>query len=263
MKRFVLALALAVFARAQDFKLDPVPQELIEKRLRSFDRNNSRREEILKRMFEDAGCPAGALSEPPVPHVRAPNLVCVDAGTSPATIIVGAHFDMVDVGDGVVDNWSGAALLTSLFQALGARKHTFEFVAFTGEERGLLGSKEFAKTVDREQVRAMINMDTLGLADTKVWASRADPDLVQWLAVAASALKLPVGVMNVDNIGTTDSESFRLKKIPAITIHSLTQPTLRVLHSPRDTMKVVDLDAYYRTYRLMLGYLVVLDQKLD
>ena len=68
--------------------------------------------------------------------------------------------------------------------------------------------------------------------------------------------------MNVDNVGTTDSEPFRQQKIPAITVHSVTQETLKILHSKADTIEAVHLDEYYRTYRLLAAYLAVLDQKL-
>jgi hypothetical protein len=81
--------------------------------------------------------------------------------------------------------------------------------------------------------------------------------------VAAAAVKLPVSVMNVDGVGSTDSESFREKKIPAITIHSLTARTLPILHNSKDRIEAVDRDKYYRTYRLVLAYLAVLDRDLE
>jgi Iap family predicted aminopeptidase len=108
----------------------------------------------------------------------------------------------------------------------------------------------------------MVNMDNLGLNETMIWVSHADPKLVQLIEVAAAATKLPVSGVNVDG-GSTDSEPFRTKKIPAITIHSLTPDWERILHSPRDRIEVVKKDEYYRTYRLVLAYLAVLDQNLD
>jgi hypothetical protein len=80
---------------------------------------------------------------------------------------------------------------------------------------------------------------------------------------AGCAVRLPVSGMNVDQVGTTDSEPFREKKIPAITIHSLTSATLPILHSPKDRIAAVRKDEYFRTYQLVLAYLAVLDQKLD
>jgi Zn-dependent M28 family amino/carboxypeptidase len=145
-----------------------------------------------------------------------------------------------------------------------ARRHTFRFVAFSGEEKGMVGSNAYAKQIRKthEPVIAMVNMDTLGLGETEVWASHADPTLVRLLQQTAVAERLPLSVMNIDPIGSTDSESFRDKHIPAITIHSLTAATLPILHSSRDRIEEVHRDRYYRTYLLILEYLAVLDQKL-
>jgi hypothetical protein len=105
----------------------------------------------------------------------------------------------------------------------------------------------------------MINMDTLGLSYTRVWVHRADRDLVQALLSVSASMKLPVGEVDVEAVGSTDSESFADKHIPRITVHSLTQQTLRVLHSPSDTLQQLHPDEYYDTYRLLQGYLAYLD----
>jgi len=128
-----------------------------------------------------------------------------------------------------------------------------------------VGSKAYVRELGKthEQVIAMVNMDTLGLAETEVWVSRADPKLAQLMDVVATAFKLPLSGVNVERVGSTDSEPFREKKIPAITIHSLTQQNMAILHSPKDRIEAVHMDEYYRTYRLVLGYLALLDQRLD
>jgi Iap family predicted aminopeptidase len=129
----------------------------------------------------------------------------------------------------------------------------------------MVGSKAYVHQLAKNQdyVAAMVNMDTLGLAETEVRVSHADPKLLRLMEVAAAAVKLPVSGMNVDNIGSTDSESFRDKKIPAITIHSATSETWPILHSSQDRMEAIHMDSYYRTYRLVLAYLAVLDRSLD
>jgi Iap family predicted aminopeptidase len=261
-----LLLAVAS-AGAQEIQFAAVPQDLIESRLKTFSTRNSERQQTIRRLFVEAGCPEEAISEVSVDHVKESDVVCRRPGETEAEIVVGAHFDMVDVGTGVVDNWSGASLLPSLYQGLAVtpRKHTFTFVSFAGEEKGLLGSKAYVKHIGKEtaRIKAMINMDTLGLADTEVWVSHADPKLVNLITGVADRLKLPVSAMNVDKVGSSDSESFREAHIPAMTIHSLTQATLRILHSPQDQMKEIHFDAYYRTYTLVLAFLAVLDQKWD
>jgi Zn-dependent M28 family amino/carboxypeptidase len=102
----------------------------------------------------------------------------------------------VETGNSVVDNWSGASLLPSLYQGIAAvpRRHTFRFVAFAGEEKGLVGSKAYVRELGKthEQVVAMVNMDTLGLAETEVWVSHADSMLLHLMELAAATVKLPV-----------------------------------------------------------------------
>jgi hypothetical protein len=46
-------------------------------------------------------------------------------------------------------------------------------------------------------------------------------------------------------------------------VHSLTQGTLRILHSPEDKIENMRLDDYYQTYRLVVAYLAAIDQRLD
>jgi Zn-dependent M28 family amino/carboxypeptidase len=111
-------------------------------------------------------------------------VICVLPGETTKTVVVGAHFDHVDRGYGIVDNWSGAALLPNLLQWLesASRKHTFIFVGFTGEEGGLLGSDFYVRSLakhDLENIESVVNLDTLGLGPTLVWLTQSDPLLVK------------------------------------------------------------------------------------
>lgn len=254
----------ALFAAGLSFQA--VKKEIVEQRLKSFSRDDTQREAILKSMFAEVGCD-GHLKEEAVKHVKQPDLICVLPGQTDQTIIVGAHFDHVDAGDGVVDNWSGASLLPSLYQGLRTRttQHTFIFVAFSGEEKGEVGSSAYVHRMTKDEVRrtaGMINMDTLGLGPTEMWLSHADHQLAAALSAVAEALRLPLGVVNVDQVGSTDSEQFAERRIRRITIHSVTQQTWSILHSSRDNLKAIRLDDYYDSYRLIQGYLVFLDGTL-
>jgi Zn-dependent M28 family amino/carboxypeptidase len=188
-------------------------------------------------------------------------------GETAATIVVGAHFDFIEAGKGIVDDWSGASLLPSLFQTLKAehRKHTYEFVAFTGEETGLVGSARFVKelsTDEKARLRAFVNLECLGLTPAKVWVHRSTPTLVSLLADVASALKIPLQGINVDRVGDDDTHPFSDKKIPVISIHSVTQEAFAILHSGRDNVDAIHPNDYYDAYRLVAFYLTYLDAKL-
>jgi Peptidase family M28 len=265
--RCVLFAFLILSASAQtNFRL--LDRNKIESRIKSFSRKNDEREAIVKQLFKESGCKDDQLSEQVVKAKLPPNVICVLPGETNGVILVGAHTDKVDQGDGVVDNWSGASLLPSLLYSVGGQKrhHTFIFVGFTGEEKGLLGSDFYVRHLSLEQrskIEGMINFDTLGLGPTEVWASHANAPLLSALARIASAMKLPISVMNVENFGTADSESFAEFEIPRVTIHSLTQETVPILHSSRDKIDAVKMNDYYNTYRLMAGYLAFLDKQLD
>jgi Iap family predicted aminopeptidase len=251
-------LAAALLAAGQ------IPKAEIERRLRSFEDTNFKRELKLQSMFEEAGCSGDNLIEQRVKHAQAPNVICTLPGSTDSQIIVGAHFDFVDRGKGVVDNWSGCSLLPSLFQSLKetARHHTFLFIGFTNEEEGLVGSKFYVHQLSveaRRNVAAMVNLDSLGLSPTKMELDRADKKLTQALTTVAGNLKLPLSVMNV-HPARSDSDSFQDTKIPAICIHSVTTETWPILHSPRDQFSAIHLDDYYNTYLLLRAYLAYLDE---
>jgi len=245
----------------------PVSRAVVEARLGKYQGKNEQREATLKQMFVEAGCDGEHLSEQPVKESKLPNVVCVLTGSTDKVIIVGAHFDRVEQGDGVVDNWSGASLLPSLYEAVKVkpRKHSYIFIGFTDEEKGEVGSHYYARKMSKEEVAAtdaMVNMDTLGLATTEVWASHSDKKLTTALFTMAALLKMPVSSVNVEQVGSTDSEQFAQKKIPSITIHSLTQATwnARILHTSKDKMSAMRLDDYYQTYLLVAAYIAYLDQ---
>lgn len=222
---------------------------------------------MLKQMFADAGCDDQHLSEQQVKGSKLPNVICILPGSSDKVIIVGAHFDRVSDGDGVVDNWSGASLLASLYEAvkIESRKHTYIFIGFTDEEKGEVGSRFYVRQMTKEQVvatDAMVNMDTLGLASTEVWLGHSDKTLTNALVYIAKQLNAPLTAVNVEQVGSTDAEQFSERKIPRITIHSLTQESwnAHILHTSKDKFSAMHLDDYYQTYCVLGAYLAFLDQ---
>jgi len=82
---------------------------------------------------------------------RLSNVIGYVPGIGPDTVTLGAHYDsrpMFDVAPGANDNGSGLALLLAISEAFMKTgvmpRKTVYFVAFAGEEQGLLGSKAFA-----------------------------------------------------------------------------------------------------------------------
>jgi len=146
---------------------------VLEERLRLASPKNPERYRRLKELFAKSGCDSGTLREQKVGGSNEPNMICgLPASEGQGRkILVGAHFDSVG-GDGIIDNWSGAVLLPTLYEFAGRaqRRHGFEFIAFAGEEKGLLGSRAYLRTIpktERSQIAAVIIMDSLGLTPTK------------------------------------------------------------------------------------------------
>ncbi len=241
-----------------------VSRSILLQRLKEAPKKNAERAALLAEMFRSVGCQP---SEQAVKGAEEPNVLCVLPGKSDSVIVVGGHLDKVAAGDGVVDDWSGAALLPSLYQSLAKtqRNHTILFIGFTNEEEGLVGSQFYTKTLapeKRKQIAAMINLECLGVSTTKVWASHSDPQLLNLLIGVSQMLKIPLEGVNVEKVGTADSESFAHYDIPRTTIHSLTQETLPILHTDRDTLKEINEDDYYQSYQLIAAYLAVIDARL-
>src|SRR6185437_16898301 len=96
---------------------------------------------------------------------------------------------------------------------------------------------------------------------TEVWTSHSEAILVRMLVALAQSMKLPLGGVNVERVGTTDSESFARYHIPRMTITAISQESWPLLHSKKDNIKAINPDLYYDSYRMIAPYLVLLDQQ--
>jgi Peptidase family M28 len=264
---FSILLAVTVCAQAQ-VRYRKLSPKTIAQRLAAAGDTQAERGQYLRSEMLSAGCAGKNLTDEVVPQLKQPNIICIIPGKTTKQIIVGAHYDFIAEGRGIVDNWSGAALLPSLIESLSnaPRHHTFVFVAFTGEEEGMLGSKNYVSRLSKDQleaITAMVNLDTLGLSPTKVWATDSSTPLVDALFKVATTIHSPLTVMNVDEVGTSDNDTFRDAKVPEICIHSVTSQTLPVLHSRNDQMTAIHADEYYETYRLVTAYLATIDAETD
>ncbi len=249
---------------ADNLQVRLASQSTVEERLRAGLVSPKERQNATQQLFTKAGCPA---TEQQVDK-HSGNILCTLIGETNATIVVGGHFDFTEHGRGIVDDWSGTSLLVSLYETLkqDPRRHTFEFVAFAAEERGLIGSSQFVKALTPEQrgsIRAFINLERLGLTPPKVWVHRSTPILVARLVEIANAVHIPSQAVNVEKVGDDDTHPFFSNKIPVISIHSITQNTWGVIHSERDNIEAVHPDVYYDAYRLLAFYLAYLDFKMQ
>jgi hypothetical protein len=98
------------------------------------------------------------------------NVVATLKGTvNPELVyVVSSHFDSVAVGPGADDDTSGTAALLETARMLSKTPMpaTIVFASFTGEEAGLLGSREFVRlaTQNKWQIAGALNNDMIGWA---------------------------------------------------------------------------------------------------
>lgn len=176
-----------------------------------------------------------------VPHqVTARNVAGYLDNGAEQTIIIGAHYDHLGKGyqsgsltadsenlihNGADDNASGVAGLIELARYFAGNKvkekYNLLFVAFSGEELGLLGSKFYAShpTIPMESVACMINMDMIGrLDDSKGLTIGGWGTSPTWGALLpALALKNTLKyAVDSSGIGPSDHTSFYLQQKPVL-----------------------------------------------
>ncbi len=170
------------------------------------------------------------------------NVVGLLPGTDPRlgeeAVVIGAHYDHIGLGgkssrepgligqihNGADDNASGTAGLIELAAALArdgaARKRSYLFIAFAGEELGLNGSAWWADNPSRplDKVVAMINMDMIGRApdgQVLVGGSGTAPEFPDLLKRAAENAGLEMKT-SPSGYGSSDHQSFYTRNVPVL-----------------------------------------------
>lgn len=165
-------------------------------------------------------------------------------------IVIGAHYDgqgrggMISMDhDGVPsnhpsadDNASGTAGLLYLARHFSQNptEHTIRFIAFSGEELGLLGSRYYAGSLaEEDSVMAMINLDMIGRLSNGNLSIFGTGTANIWDDVLTSVY---IDSLEVNQIsggsGSSDHASFYEQGIPVLHYYSGTHYDY---HSPTDT----------------------------
>jgi len=157
------------------------------------------------------------------------NVVAVKSGKSAQEIIVGAHYDSADVGQGADDNASGVAVMLEAADLVKnvPTPYTIRFIAFGAEEAGLVGSYAYLNQMSQaefENTIAMINLDSLAAGDIAYVYSDEDQQaaLRDWTLEWAfgNGLDLQtihnVDLSEDDGSGISDYAAFRDAGIPFV-----------------------------------------------
>jgi hypothetical protein len=164
-------------------------------------------------------------------------------------VVVGAHLDSWDLGQGALDNGTGTCVVLETARILAkcgvTPKRTIRFVLFTGEEQGLHGSRAYVKQHkdELEKISAAIVHDTgtgkvIGLG----WMGKRDHienNLKPILEANLGTLK-SLGVKDLlgRGIGGSDHKSFSDKGVPGIIFRQEIAGYRFAHHSQADTLEL-------------------------
>ena len=176
------------------------------------------------------------------------------------TIIIGAHYDHLGKGNygslytgkkeihnGADDNASGVSILINLIDKLCSNNlYNYLFIAFSGEEIGLLGSSYFAKnsTIDLSNVKFMLNFDMVGrLNESKDLAINGVGTSNKWKELLQESNNFEFKLITSESgIGPSDHTSFYLQNIPAL--HFFTGQH-EDYHKPTDDIEKINFNGMY------------------
>ncbi|MCP9770892.1 M20/M25/M40 family metallo-hydrolase [Lacihabitans sp. LS3-19] len=208
---------------------------------------------------------------PNISQVNANNILGMIDNGKPMSIIIGAHYDHLGLGDqgsslqansvgvihnGADDNASGVAGMLELAKYFKNNKVTENynliFLAFSGEELGLMGSKYLLdnSTFDLKNINCMVNLDMIGryredkgvsiggIGTSKFWENNA--------AQLADNMKIKYS-LDSSGIGPSDHTSFYLKDIPVLFLFTGAH---QEYHKPTDDANLIN----YEGEVLMLEY---------
>ncbi len=223
----------------------------------------SDRREGVEQLFLDAGASPDEIEVARFEKEKVSNVIVRKKGKSNDTIVIGAHYDRTASGCGVIDNWTGVAMITHIYRTLRplSTEKSYVFVAFDREGDGLIGSKRFVKEMEKSQVEAtcsMVNFDSFGQARPMALRNASSSKLVKLAETIAEESELKFQAVTIEG-ASSDSASFKNKKIPAITFSGLGSDWQKVLHTSSDQIDKVDFDSVYLGYRFGLIYIAKLD----
>lgn len=191
----------------------------------------------LKNFFADATDTYDINLKVSLAHAtrKAHNVVGLLNFNAPATVILGAHYDHLGYGEdgntldgkgqihnGADDNASGVAALIELsrmLQKTKAHNNNYLFIAFSGEELGLFGSKYWLEHPSVSVVpNYMINMDMVGRYDSsrKLTIGGYGTSPVWGNVLNTTTDKNLVIKFDSSGMGPSDHTSFYRKDIPVL-----------------------------------------------
>ncbi len=212
------------------------------------------------------------------------NVIGIIPGTNQKleeAVVISAHYDHLGLGwpdvkkgnenkihNGADDNASGVSVILELAEVLGKSfkpARTIIFVAFSGEEAGLVGSHYFVanyKKFSIEKIFANLNFDTVGrLAGKKIMILNGNT-AHEWKFIFMGT-EYTTGVSSeiiTQDLDASDQVAFIEKGIPAVQFFSGPNSDY---HTPSDKVELIDADGLVKVATVARETLVYLAERED
>ncbi len=201
------------------------------------------------------------------------------------TIIIGAHQDHLgynefggsrdtkggSIHNGADDNASGIAMMLELMRKIKKtkklRKNNYLFIAFSGEEQGLLGSNYFVKNpvIDIKDILYMLNFDMVGRLDSLkktlmvygVGTTPAWKNSIAGLKTDSTEIKIKT---TESGTGSSDHTSFYYSNVPVL--HFFTGQHYDY-HKPSDDEHLINYEGMYHVYNVVLQMIYSVNKKKE
>jgi hypothetical protein len=208
--------------------------------------------------------------------VEVKNVVGLLPGEGPMAdevIVVGAHYDHlgyrakngeVTVFNGANDNASGTAAVLEIARLLSQREQklprTVLFIAFSAEERGLVGSFFYVKhpVLPLEKTVAMVNLDMVGCMEgSRIMASGSGTSKLLARMVSRVSREHEFNLIEMPgSIGGSDHIAFYTHEVPVV--HFITTGGWKDYHKPTDDVETLDYEGIARISRMAADLVVAL-----
>ncbi len=192
------------------------------------------------------------------------------------TVVIGGHYDHLGMGhfgsrhtgepaihNGADDNASGIAAMFYIAKVLkesNLKNNNYLFIAFSGEELGLYGSKNYVNrpTLALEKMNYLINMDMIGrLNEEKVLAINGTGTSPVWKPIIDKLDVAGITPKTHDSgIGPSDHTSFYNEGIPVLHFFSGQHMDY---HKPIDDSHLVNYQGIYDISEYILAIIKALD----